>query len=83
MRQILAVLALLWLLVAGVWVGCVVLDQVKGFPVAGTPGERLGAAAGAAVTWPFLATVWCLPPIAMATVSMALRVFDDPPKGRT
>lgn len=80
MRQILALLSLLWLLIAGVWVGYVVVEQAKAFPTMGSPGERLGAAAGAAITWPFLASVWCLPPIAMAAVSLALSVFDDKPK---
>lgn len=81
LRGILVLVALLWLIIAGVWVGSVVVRQAKGFPFSGTDGEQLGAAAGVAVTWLFLSAVWCLPPIAMATVSLALRVFDDPPEG--
>lgn len=80
MRQLLAALALLWLLIAGAWVGFSVAGDLQQIARASGQDRQIGVALGATMSWLVLAAVWCLPPIAMAAVSLALSVFDDKPK---
>ena len=67
-------------MIAGAWVGYSVADDLRQIARASGQDRQVGMALGAAMSWVMLASVWCLPPIAMAAVSLALSVFDDKPK---